>query len=143
MIEIDNMNTEEKDLWLTAMREQAHQLELTTKDTRKLDAFVWLENMIENLNKITKLLNMGKGLEQSYEAAEELHENFYKLRPLSDTRFVAYFERSIANFEKRLDITIEALRKRTESNDKDVKTKAAHLLNSICNKEFLLTNLDI
>ena len=143
MIEIENMNTEEKDLWLTARWEPAHQLELTTKDTRKLDAFVWLETMIENLNEITKLLNIGKGLEQSYEAAEELDETFYKLRPLSDTRFVAYFERSISNFEKRLDITIEALRKRTESKDKDVKTKAAHLLNSICNKEFLLTNLGL
>ena len=58
MIEIENMNTEEKDLWLTARWEPAHQLELTTKDIRKLYAFVWLD------------LNIGKGLEQSYEVAE-------------------------------------------------------------------------
>ena len=56
---------------------------------------------------------------------------------------MACFERTISNFEKRLGITIETLRKRTESKDKDVKTKAAHLLNSICNKEFLLTNLGL
>ena len=108
-----------------------------------MDTFKWLEAMIKDFNDITKLNNIGKGLEQSYEAAEELNQRFYKLRPLSDTRFVAYFERSIENFEKRLDITIKALKKRTESKEKDVKEKAAHLQNRICNEELLLTNLGL
>lgn len=40
------------------------------------------------------------------EAAEEVGKRFYKLRTMSDTRFSAYFEGSIANFEKRNETNI-------------------------------------
>ena len=57
---------------------------------------------------------------------------------MSDTRFIAYFEGSISNFEKRIETTIAALRKRTESSDKKVKDKAADLLKKIISKQFFL-----
>ena len=74
------------------------------------------------------MLNIGKGLEQSLEAAEEVGEKFVKLKSLSDTRFSAYFEKSIENFEKRTETTITALKKRTESTNKEVRDKAFYLL---------------
>ena len=51
---------------------------------------------------------------------------------MSDTRFSAYFEGSIANFEKRNETNIAALKKRTENTDKKVRDKAASLLKRIC-----------
>ena len=62
---------------------------------------------------------------------------------MSDTRFAAYFEKSIENFEKRLETTIAALRKRIESKDKEVKDKASDLLKKICSKKFLILNLGL
>ena len=59
------------------------------------------------------------------DAAGEVGEKFYKLKTLSDTRFSAYFESSLDNFEKRIETTILALQKRVESKDKDVKDKAS------------------
>ena len=62
---------------------------------------------------------------------------------MSDTRFSAYFEKSIENFEKRTETTITALKKRTESTNKEVRDKAFYLLKKICTKEFLLINLGL
>ena len=53
-------------------------------------------------------------------------EKFYKLIRTSDTRFAAYFEGSIGNFEKWMDTNIAALRKRTESTESKVKEKQAN-----------------
>ena len=110
---------------------------------RKSDSFEWLEHQISVIGDITSLLNIGKGLEQSKEAAVEVGEKFYKLKALSDTRFSAYFESAINNFEKRTETTISALRKRESSKDKKVKDTAARLLKEICNKKFLILNLGL
>ena len=112
LLEMDDWTEEEKDDWITAVWEPAYQLELTTKDVRKSESFEWLEHQISVIGDITSLLNIGKGLEQSKEAAVEVGEKFYKLKALSDTRFSAYFESAINNFEKRTETTISALRKR-------------------------------
>ena len=118
-------------------------MELVNKDAKDDPAFEWFENHIQVLNDITFILGIGKGLEQSMEAAEEVGEKNYKLRELSRTRFAAYFGGSISNFEKRMETNVAALRKRTESIDKKVKEKASRLLNQICSKQFLLLNLGI
>ena len=86
-------------------------------------------------------MNIGKGLEQSIEAAREVGEKLYILKTLSDTRFSAYFEKSIENFENRIETTITALKKRAESKNKEVKEKSSNLLKKVCNKQFLLLNL--
>ena len=143
LLYVFGMNRDEMDIWITQVWEPAHQLELTTKDIKSDPLFAWFVDHIQILNDTTNILGIGKGLEQSIEAAEEVGEKFYKLRNMSDTRFSAYFEGSISNFEKRNETNIAALRKRTESTDKKVKEKASSLLNKICNKQFFLLNLGI
>ena len=50
-------------------------------------------------------LNIGKGFEQCLSAAEDENIKFYKLTGPSNTRFAAYFERSLLNFDTiRADI---------------------------------------
>ena len=134
------MTVEEKTDWITEVWEPAHQLELTTNDARNMVIFEWFEDHIKILNDATNMLNIGKGLEQSLEAAEEVGEKFVKLKSLSDTRFSAYFEKSIENFEKRTETTITALKKRTESKNKEVRDKAFYLLKkSVPRSSFLLS----
>ena len=143
ILNISDMTDEEKTDWITEVWEPAHQIELTTKDARNMDIFEWLEDHIKIINDITTILNIGKGLEQSIEAAREVGEKLYILKTLSDTRFSAYFEKSIENFEKRIETTITALKKRAESKNKEVKEKASNLLKKVCNKQFLLLNLGL
>ena len=142
-LEISDMTDEEKTDWITEVWEPAHQIELITKDARNMDIFEWLEDHIKIINDITTILNIGKGLEQSIEAAKEIGEHFYILKTLSDTRFSAYFEKSIEHFEKRIETTITALKKRAESKNKEVREKASNLLKNVCTKQFLFLNLGL
>ena len=143
ILEISDMTDEEKTDWITEVWKPAHQIELTTKDARNMDIFEWLEDHIKIINDITTILNIGKGLEQSIEAAKEVGEKKYLLKTLSDTRFSAYFEKSIEFFEKRIETTITALKKRAESKNKEVREKASNLLKKVCTKQFLLLNLGL
>ena len=127
--------------WITEVWEPAHQLELVTNDIKKDDSFDWFNAHITVVKETISVLNIGKGLEQSLDAAGEVGEKSYKLKTLSDTRFSAYFESSLDNFEKRIGTTILALQKRVESKDKDVKDKASWLLKRILNKKFLMIHL--
>jgi hypothetical protein len=143
ILEIEGMTKDDMKEWVTEVWEPAHQLELVTKDVKSDNTFDWLTDHIQVLNDTATILGIGKGLEQSMKAAKEVGEKFYKLKRTSDTRFAAYFEGSIGNFEKRMETNIAALRKRTESTDSKVKEKASKLLKRICSKQFLLTNLGI
>ena len=91
LLYVFGMNRDEMDIWITQVWEPAHQLELTTKDIKSDPLFAWFVDHIQILNDTTNILGIGKGLEQSIEAAEEVGEKFYKLRNISDTRFSAYF----------------------------------------------------
>ena len=143
ILDIEGMSFEEMDNWVSQVWEPAHQLELTTKDIKEDPHFSWFVELIQTLNDTTAILGIGKGLEQSMEAAKEVGEKFYKLCNLSDTRFSAYFEGSISNFIKRIETTIAALKKIIESTDKKVKDKAASLMKKICSKQFFLLILGI
>jgi hypothetical protein len=143
ILEIEGMTKDDMKEWVTEVWEPAHQLELVTKDVKSDNTFDLLTDHIQVLNDTATILGIGKGLEQSMEAAKEVGEKFYKLKRTSDTRFAAYFEGSIGNFEKRMETNIAALRKRTESTDSKVKEKASKLVKRICSKQFLLTNLGI
>ena len=118
ILEISDMTVVEKTDWITEVWEPAHQLELTTNDAINMVIFEWFEDHIKILNDVTNMLNIGKGLEQSLEAAEEVGKKFVKLKSLSDTICSAYFEKSIENFEKRIETTITALKKRTDARIK-------------------------
>ena len=55
---------------------------------------------------------------------------FYKLLPMSDTSFSAYFEGSTSTSVKRMEDNIIALRQKNNSLDYTVSDKSASLLNS-------------
>ena len=143
LIDMEGWSKEDLEEWITQVWEPAHQLELVTKDVKEDDPMAWFNNHIETLNETANVLGIGKGLEQSMEAAEEVGEKFYKLKGMSGTRFSAYFEGSIKNFEKRIETSICALKKRTEGTDKKVVEKASQLLRKIISKQFFLLNLGI
>ena len=143
LMAMEGWSLEELDEWITQVWEPAHQLELVTKDVKEDDAMSWFEKHIQILNETANVLGIGKGLEQSIEAAEEVGEKFYKLKTMSETRFSAYFEGSIKNFERRMETNICALKKRTEGTDKKVVEKASQLLRKIISKQFFLLNLGI
>ena len=130
--------------WVTQRWEPAHNIELATKDIKELEGvFDWFNSHIKIVNEATEVLKSGKGLQQSIEAAEDLSLKFYKLRSLSTTRFSAYFEKSLSNFEKSIEIIIKALKVRVESKEKKVKDIAVDLLRKIVNKQFLATHLGL
>ena len=146
LLDVPGRTADELSEWITSRWEPAHQLELATKDVKKESHFDWFEEHIKVVYDTydtydTNVLNIGKGLEQSLEASEEVGEKFYKLKTLSDTRFSAYFEAVLKAFEKRINTTIEALKKRQLSKDKEVKDKATWLLKRILSKKFFLINL--
>ena len=136
------MNSSEKEDWITFVWDPAHELELAIKDVRKDDIFDWLQRHIKQINEATELLNIGKGLQQSLSAAENLDENLYKLWSISSTRFVAYFYECLANNEKSLAISIEVLKEKSEtSSKKETKEKAGSILKSWKTQLWMLTNL--
>ena len=109
-MEMEGWSKEELEEWLTEVWEPAHQLELVTKDVKEDNPLAWLNDHIQILNDTANILGLGKGLEQSIEAAEEVGEKLYKLKGMSGTRFSAYFEGSIKNFTLRLETNVAALR---------------------------------
>ena len=142
-LEMEGWSKEELKHWVTEVWEPAHQLELVTKDIKEDDPMAWFNQHISILNDITNILGFGKGLEQSMTAAEEVGEKLYKLKPMSGTRFSAYFESSIKNVERRMETNVAALKKRVESKDKKVSEAASQLLRRIMSKQFFLINLGI
>ena len=84
--------------WFPAQWEPAHNINLADGDVRKLDIFDWLINLTSLIGDVTTELGIGKGLEQSFEAANDLSQKYYKLRSFSKTRFASYAEGVYANF---------------------------------------------
>ena len=130
-LDLPGMTAKEKGAWITCVWDPAHELELAMKDVRKDGVFDWLDNHIKLINEATELLSIGKGLQQSLSAAERLDEKFYKLRNMSNTRFVAYFYDCLDNNEKSLSISIEVLKEKSVSSaKKETKEKAGRILKS-------------
>ena len=143
-LDIPGMNHSQKGDWITFVWDPAHEVELAIKDVRKEDIFQWLENHIKQMNEATGLLNIGKGLQQSLSAAENLDERLYKLRNMSGTRFVAYYYGCLANNEKSLSISIEVLKEKSEtSSKKETREKARDILKSWKTQQWMMTNLGL
>ena len=139
-----DMTKREMNQWITQRWEPAHNIELATKDVEdSVDGFDWFNNHIRVVNEATEVLKIGKGLQQTMEASEDLSVKLYKLRTLSTTRFSAYFESSLTNFERNIEIIIKALQVRAESKEKKVRDIAIDLLKQIVNKQFLATHLGL
>ncbi len=127
--------------WVTQRWEHTHNIELATKDIKELEGvFYWFNNHIKVVNEATEVLNSGKGLQQTIEASEHLSLKLYKLHSCT-TRFSAYFESSLSNFEKSIEIIITVVRTGVESQERNVRDIASNLLNKVVNKQFLATHL--
>ena len=143
-LDIPEMDDKELGEWITFVWDPAHELELATKDVRKENIFDWLENHIKQINEATELLNIGKGLQQSLSAAENLDEKLFKLRNISATRFVAYFYDCLSNNEKSLAISIEVLKEKNEtSSNKETREKAGRILKAWKTQLWMMTNLGL
>ena len=123
----------------------AHNIELATKDIREMTTvFDWFVEHISIVNGIIQTLNIGKGLEQCLTAAEEQNRRLYRLTNLSTTRFSAYFEQSLSNFEKDFPIIVQALQTRSmECGEKDQREQASNWLKKILKKTFIMVNLGL
>ena len=66
--------------WVTEVREPAHQIEKIMDDCLEMSCFQWLSDYIKDVNTVTEVLYIDKGLEQSIASSEELDQKFYKLR---------------------------------------------------------------
>ena len=144
-LDIPNMDEEDKAAWITCVWDPAHELELAMKDVRKDVVFDWLENHIKMINEATEILSIGKGLQQSLRAAEDLGQRLYKLRNMSSTRFVAYFFDCLDNNERSLSISIEVLKEKSESatTKKDLKEKVGRILKTWKTQQWMMINLGL
>ena len=142
LLDIPGMDTDKKRMWITQMWEPAHNIELATKDIRDMTTvFDWFVEHISIVNGIIQTLNIGKGLEQCLTAAVEQNRRLYRLTNLSTTRFSAYFERSLSNFEKDFPIIVQALQTRSmECGEKDQREHASNWLKKILTKTFIMVN---
>lgn len=82
-LQVFDMSSNELDKWIPEIWEPAHQLELATKDIKKDDTFKWFEEHIGIVKDTINVLNIGKGLEESLKALEDLGEKFFELKSLS------------------------------------------------------------
>ncbi|CAB3988084.1 Hypothetical predicted protein [Paramuricea clavata] len=145
LLDIPGMDTDTKRKWITQMWEPAHNIELATKDIREMTTvFDWFVEHISIVNGIIQTLNIGKGLEQCLTAAEEQNRRLYRLTNLTTTRFSAYFERSLSNFEKDFPVIVQALQTRSiESGEKDAREHASNSLKKILTRTFIMVNLGL
>ena len=103
-----------------------------------MPVFDWLVRFINLIKEVTGLLNIGKGMEQTIAAAEELNMKNYRLQGFSSTRFAAYFEVSLENFIRSFPIIVRALEERKLSREKKIREEAEKHLGHILDAKFVL-----
>ena len=114
------------------------------KDLRKESIFEWLIRDVNLINDAAGMLNIGKGLQQSIETAERLGLKYFKLRGMSDSRFVAYWGDCLINFEKDLKISIDVLKVNAVAALKpETREKASRVIKPLLTQEFMLLNLGL
>ena len=140
---LNKLNLPESDIsklsgWILQTWEPAHNLNLADQEIREKPVFDWLVRFINIIKEVTGLLNIGKGLEQTIAAAEELNMKNYRLQGFSSTRFAAYFEVSLENFIRSFPIIVRALEERKLSREKKVREEAEKHLGHILDAKFVL-----
>ena len=124
-------------VWILQTWEPAHNLNLSDLEIRDNQVFSWLVRFTNVITDVTGLLNIGKGLEQTIAAAEELQLKRYRLQGFSTTRFAAYFEVSLANFIRSYPVIVRALQERKQSREKKVRDEAEKHLGHILDTKFV------
>ena len=142
ILNIENWDSDQKNSWITSVWEPAHELELGVIDLRKEDIFEWFNKDVGLINEAIGMLNIGKGLQMSIEASERLGIQHFKLKTMSDTRFVAYWGGCLSSFEKDLQFSIEVLKIKAETDSKsETREKAKRVMRRLQTQEFMLLNL--
>ena len=142
ILNIENWDSDQKNSWITSVWEPAHELELAVTDLRKEDIFEWFNKDVGLINEAIGMLNIGKGLQMSIEASERLGIQHFKLKTMSDTRFVAYWGGCLSSFEKDLQFSIEVLKIKAETDSKsETREKAKRVMRRPQTQEFMLVNL--
>ena len=98
-------------------------------------------NFTTDVGEVTRVLGIGKGLEQSKEAATELDQRLFKLQAYSVTRFAAHVEKTYINTYRSFEIIIRTLQMRAESPDKKVSEVAKSLCSKLLSTKFVGTLL--
>ena len=140
-LEIDGYTEDDLQKWIFQTWEPAHNLNKADEEIRKLQIFDWLETFTNEVGEITRILGIGKGLEQVMQAATELKMRLFRLQSYSTTRFAAHAEKTFKNAYKSFEIIIKALRVRAESKDKKVRDTANELLSKLLTIKFVGTLL--
>ena len=140
-LDIDGYTDEERQRWIFQTWEPAHNLNKADEEIRNLQIFQWLETFTNELGDITRILSIGKGLEQIKQAANELNMPLYKLQTYSTTRFAAHAEKTFNNAYRSFEAIIKALQERAKSNDKKVRDTAKELLDKLLTTKFVGTLL--
>ena len=140
-LSVDQMCEEKLLKWIFEMWEPAHNLNKADEEIRKLQIFDWLVNFTTDVGEVTRVLGIGKGLEQSRQAATELDQQLYKLQAYSVTRFASHVEKTYINTYRSFEIIVRTLQVRAESSDKKVSEVAKTLLSKLLSTKFVGTLL--
>ena len=145
-LNVEGYTEEQLSDWVFETWEPAHNLNKADEEIRKLPIFEWLVRFTFNVGEVTRILGIGKGLEQSKEAASELEVQLYKLQAYSVTRFAAHVEKTYTNLYRSFEIVIRTLEVRAASKDKKVSDAAKELKSKLLTTKFvgtLLGSIDI
>ena len=140
-LSVTGMSEEELLGWIFETWEPAHNLNKADEEIRNLPIFEWLVRFTSDIGDVTRLLGIGKGLEQSKQSAAELEQRLYKLQAYSVTRFASHVEKTYTNAYRSYEIIVRTLQTRAASNDKKVSEAAKELSSKLLTTKFVGTLL--
>lgn len=140
-LDVDGYTEEELQDWIFETWDPSHNINKADEEIRLLQIFDWLVTFTNDVGDLTRTLGIGKGLEQSMQAASDLDMQLYKLQTYSSTRFAAYVEKVYKNTYNSYVIIIKALADRAESSNKKARDTAKDLLSKLLTIKFVGTLL--
>ena len=140
-LNVDGYTEEELKQWIFETWDPSHNLNKADEEIRQLQIFDWLVNFTSDVGDVTKILSIGKGLEQLLQASSDLDMKLYRLQTYSDTRFDAHVEKVYKNAYNSYPIIIKTLEERAESSTKKVRDTAKDLLSKLLTVKFVGTLL--
>ena len=97
----------------------SHLLNLAEHDARSQGDCKWVKETLEIITYVTKLHNIGKGLEELLDRGDELGEKILHPKLWSGTRFAPYASRTLKVFMNNLPTVIDLMEEEVENGTKD------------------------
>ena len=138
---VDGFTEEQLHHWIFETWDPSHNINKADEEIRNLTIFEWLVTFTNVVGDITQTLSIGKGLEQSKQAASDLDMPLYKLQTFSATRFAAYVENVYKNTYRSYQIIVKTLKQRAQEPNKKVRDNAKELLSKLLTVKFVGTLL--